>query len=61
MSKDQTLIELCTKFGVLYETIEKMVDCERKRQGLARKHGLTDALRKIIEDEADVLKGTKDK
>jgi hypothetical protein len=61
MSKDQTLIELCTKFGVHYETIEKMVECERKRQGLARKHGLPDALRQIIEDEVDVLKGGKDK
>ncbi|MFH0991119.1 MAG: hypothetical protein V1799_14010 [bacterium] len=55
MKKDQTLLELCTKYGVLYETIEKMVECERKKQGLARKHGLPDSLRQIIEDEVDIL------
>jgi hypothetical protein len=54
MKKDETLLELCTKYGVLYETIEKMVECERKKQGLARKHGLPDALRQIIEEEVDI-------
>jgi hypothetical protein len=55
MKQDQTLLELCTKYEVLYETIDKMVECERKKQGLARKHGLPEALRKIIEDEVDIL------
>ena len=55
MKKDQTLLELCIKYQVSYETIEKMVECERKKQSLARKHGLPDELRQIIEDEVDIL------
>ena len=54
MKKDETLLGLCQKHEVLYETIEKMVECERKKQGLARKHGLPDALRQIIEEDIDV-------
>lgn len=54
MKNDETLLELCTKYGVLKETIEKMVECERKKQGLTRKHGLPDSLRQIIEEEVEI-------
>ena len=51
MEIDSNLAELCKKYGVRVETIEAMVECERQKKGLQRKHGLPAELREIIERE----------
>jgi hypothetical protein len=51
MEIDSNLAELCKKYGVRVETIEAMVECEKQKQGLQRKHGLPHELREIIERE----------
>jgi hypothetical protein len=51
MEIDSNLVDLCEKYKIRVETIQEMVECERQKQGLERKHGLPAKLREIIERE----------
>lgn len=53
MENDSNLVDLCAKYKIRVETIHDMVECERQKQGLGRKHGLPAELRKIIEREVN--------